>query len=123
MTIDEKIDINVECCKLYGMTPDYFNEIHGSRINGGISFYWKKNREKVLSGDFKTYSEKYRANPEIISATNPELLVKIDEIGIKYKEAVQNNDLALAQELVTILVTLYEAREIIANIELSRVRI
>ena len=112
--------LDLICIEKYGMTPDYFNEFYGAINNRGIEQYWKENRSRVLSGNFKTYSERYHNNPEILNATDPELLVKVDEIGAKYKQAVQNNEFGTAQNFVTALAALYEARKIIADLELSR---
>lgn len=93
-----ELDLHLDDMRKYGIASDLFNQFSGispmkPRM---LNLFVERGKE----GQLKTYSEKYKDQPEILKASDPEKVKKLDSFVEKIKEAVSDNDLHAIKKLL-----------------------
>lgn len=84
-TLDEMDRISIE---EIGITFDYQNELRNPDIDSAVDGFI----ENCLNGKTKTYSERFANQPELISASDPDKVAKIDQLMSEAREAGRAGD-------------------------------
>lgn len=95
-----ELDLHLNEMKKHGIKSDIFNEfaivdpmeMEPRRLN----IFVKECKE----GRLKTYSEKYKDQPEILEASDPEKVKKLDSFVEKIKVAISEDDLHIVKKLL-----------------------
>ncbi len=83
----------------YGFTVDYLNELPSRDFEENPAVF-AMYMEYYKSGEAKTYSEKYKDRPEIIEASDPQIVAKIDSIMLQIIEAAKRDNEEKVKELI-----------------------